>query len=426
VGQTIAEQILAAHAGRDVVRPGEFVTVRVDLVMTNDLMGPPVFAQLRRLGVRRVFDPARVAVVPDHVVPARDLAAAALMQEVRRFVREQGIPHFWEVGETGIEHTLLPEQGLVAPGDLIVGSDSHTCTYGAFSAYGYGLGATDVAAVLATGETWVRVPETIRVVLRGPTAPCVTGKDVILEVIRRIGVAGGTLKCLEFAGDVGALNVDERMAVANMAVEAGAECGLFPTDEVLTAWLAPRLARPYRPMRSDPDAAVEREERLDLGALEPLVAAPFSPGNVHPVSALARRGIRIDQVYLGNCANGTLTDLRQAAAVLRDRRVARGVRMIVVPATPTIQRQAVREGLVETFLAAGAVVATPTCGACAGLHLGVLGEGEVCVSTTNRNFRGRMGHRTAEVYLANAYVAAASAVAGELADPRAVGVGVAG
>lgn len=422
MGQTIAEKIIAAHAGRDRVRPGEFATVRVDLIMTNDLMGPPALAQFRKLGGTRVFDPNRVALVADHLVPARDIAAAALMQQLREFAREQSIPHFWEIGETGIEHTLLPEKGLVAPGELIIASDSHTCTYGAFSAYGYGLGSTDVAAALATGETWLRVPETLRFTLRGRKDPYVTGKDVILDVIRQIGVGGGNFKTLEFDGAIDQLNVDERMAVANMAVEAGAECGLFPTDEMLLAWLRERVARPFVPMRSDPDAAVEQDQIIDLDALGPLVAAPFSPGNVHPLSDFtgAARAVRINQVYIGNCANGTITDLRQAAAVFRGHRVAKGVRMIVVPATPTIYGQALREGLIETFLDGGAAISTPTCGACAGLHMGVVGEREVCVSTTNRNFRGRMGHPTAEIYLANAYVAAASAVCGELSDPRAV------
>jgi len=356
--------------------------------------------------------------VADHFTPAKDALSAALQKTLQEWCTAQGVTYYGQ-GRGGIEHTLLCEEGWVTPGAVIAGGDSHTCTYGALGAFGTGLGSTDIAFCLAFGEFWQAVPATIRVIFEGERRPYVTGKDLILAVIAHIGVAGGTNHVLEFIGPgAEALSVDERLAVANMAVEAGAETGLFPADDRTAAYLASRARWPWKAERSDPDAQFAQTVRIALDDLPPLVAAPHSPGNVRPIEEV--RGVRVDQVYIGNCANGTLTDLRQAAEVLRGRRVHPRVRMIVVPATYTIYRQALREGLIETFLEAGAVVSPPTCGACFGGHMGVLASGERAVTTTNRNFRGRMGAPDAEVYLSNAWVAAAAAVAGEIVHPADV------
>ncbi len=412
---TLAEKILLSHCDADDVRPGEVVMARCDLVMANDVSGPVAFRALEKMGATEVFDPAKVVMVADHFMPAKDARSAALQKRLKEWSDAHRVT-FYGQGRGGIEHTLLCEEGWIRPGMIIAGGDSHTCTYGAVGAFGTGLGSTDIAACLAFGEFWQAVPTTIRVEFTGEKRQFVTGKDLILAVIDEIGVGGGTNAVLEFVGaGAEALSIDERLAVANMAVESGAETGLFPADETTAAYLDGRGAGSWAAERSDPDAEFAREVRVDLDELPPLIALPHLPGNVASVSDVA--GVKIDQVYVGNCANGTMTDLRQTASILRGHRVHRDCRMIVVPATQRIYREALAEGLLDLFVEAGAMVSTPTCGACFGGGMGVLGAGERAIATTNRNFRGRMGSRDAEVHLANAYVAAAAAVAGEIIDP---------
>jgi 3-isopropylmalate/(R)-2-methylmalate dehydratase large subunit len=407
-----------AHTDADDVSPGDVVMLRCDVVMANDVSGPVAFRALEKMGVERVFDPARVVMVADHFTPAKDARSAELQKRLKDWSDAQGVA-FYGQGRGGIEHTLLCEEGWVVPGSVIAGGDSHTCTYGALGAFGSGLGSTDIAACLALGEFWQAVPATIRVEFTGAKRPFVTGKDLILAVLSEIGVGGGTNAVLEFVGDgAEALSVDERLAVANMAVEAGAETGIFPADDTTAEYLAGRTERPWQRERSDPGAAFAGELRIDLARLPPLIALPHLPGNVVPVEDAV--GTKVDQVYIGNCANGTMTDLRQAAEMLRGRQVHSDCRAIVVPATQSIYREALREGLIDVFVEADAMVSTPTCGACFGGHMGVLGPGERAVTTTNRNFRGRMGSGEAEVLLANAYVAAAAAVAGEIVAPAEV------
>ena len=386
--------------------------------MANDVSGPVAFRAMERMGAKRVFDPSRVVMVADHFVPAKDARSAELQARLQRWSEEQGVT-FYGQGRGGIEHTLLCEEGWIVPGAVIAGGDSHTCTYGALGAFGTGLGSTDIASCLALGSFWQAVPETIFVELRGAPAPFVTGKDVILAVLGQTGVGGGTNAVLEFGGS-GAeqLSIDERLAVANMAVEAGSETGIFPADRLVEEYLVDRARTPWAFEQSDPDAVFRARLTIDLAALEPLVARPHLPGNVGTVADVA--GTRIDQVYIGNCANGTLTDLRQAASILAGRRVHPRTRAIVVPATQAIWRQAAAEGLLDAFVEAGAMVSTPTCGACFGGSNGVLAAGENALATTNRNFRGRMGSQDAGVYLANAWVAAAAAVAGEIVHPAEV------
>ena len=396
--------------------------VRCDVVMANDVSGPIAFRALEKMGVPRVFDPARVVMVADHFAPAKDARSAELQRRLKEWSTEQGVT-FYDQGRGGIEHTLLCEEGWIQPGIVIAGGDSHTCTYGALGAFGTGLGSTDIAACLALGEFWQAVPSTIRVEFTGERQPFVAGKDLILAVIGELGVGGATNAVLEFVGaGARALSVDERLAVSNMAVEAGAETGLFPPDNTVAAYLHGRESRVQGTVPgdlvSDDDAAFAQTLMIDLAGLEPLVALPHLPGNVVPI--VEAIGTRIDQVYIGNCSNGTMTDLRQTAEILRGRRVHPDCRAIVVPATQRIYREAMREGLLDVFVEAGASVSTPTCGACFGGHMGVLAAGERAVATTNRNFRGRMGSPDAEVFLANAYVAAAAAVAGELVDPADV------
>lgn len=418
---TIAQKILSAHGVEDVT-PGAFGLARVDLVLLNEVSGGVAMQEFAKMGADRVFDPARVALVADHFVPAKDARSAEFVARLRTFAREQGIDNYWEVGATadaGIEHTLLPEQGLVGPGDFIPGGDSHTCTYGAFGALGTGMGSTDMAAAMALGEVWVRVPESILVRYAGAPGAFVTGKDLILAYIGRAGVSGASYASLEFEGDaVSGLNVDERMALCNMAVEAGAKTGIVAADDTVLEWLEGRMDRTPEPVLADPGAAYAGTTDIDLDGMGPLVARPPSPGSVAPVGEVG--AVHVDQVYVGNCSNGTMTDLRQLARMLEGRTVARGTRLIVVPATQSVYRQAMREGIVDRVLDAGGMVSAPTCGACFGGHTGIIGPGEVAVATTNRNFRGRMGHPTSEVYLANAYVAGAAAVTGELTDPAQV------
>ncbi len=416
---TLAQKIVLAHTDADEVAPGDIVMVRCDVVMTNDISGPMAFRAMEKMGAKRVFDPAKVVLVPDHFVPAKDTRSAELQKLLREWAAEQGVTYY-EQGRGGIEHTLLVEEGWVVPGSVIAGGDSHTCTYGALGAFGTGLGSTDIAACLASGTFWQAVPGTIRVEFTGEKQRFVTGKDLILAVIGEIGVAGGTNMALEFVGDgAEALSIDERLAVANMAVEAGSETGFFPADETVAAYLDGRTERPWTAERSDADAEFAQTVRIDLDTLSPLVAMPHSPGNVVPLDQAV--GQKIDQVYIGNCSNGTMTDLRQAAEMLRGRRVSPHTRAIVVPATQRVYREALAEGLLDLFVEAGAMVSTPTCGACFGGGGGVLAPGENAITTTNRNFKGRMGSSEARVHLANAWVAAAAAVAGEIVDPAELG-----
>jgi 3-isopropylmalate/(R)-2-methylmalate dehydratase large subunit len=392
--------------------------VRCDVVMANDVSGPVAFRQMAKMGVERPFDPSKVVMVADHFMPAKDARSAELQARLKEWSDANGVT-FYGQGRGGIEHTLLCEEGWVLPGSVIAGGDSHTCTYGALGAFGTGLGSTDIAHCLAFGEFWQGVPRTIRVECTGERRRFVAGKDVILAVLAEIGVGGGTNAVLEFVGDAAeSLSIDDRLAVSNMAVEAGAETGIFPADDKAAEYLAARTDRAWVAERSDPDADFAQTLTIDLSRLEPLIALPHLPGNVVPIADVV--GTKIDQVYIGNCANGTMTDLRQTAEVLRGHTVHPDCRMIVVPATQRIYREAMSEGLLDVFVEAGAIVSTPTCGACFGGHMGVLGPGERAVTTTNRNFKGRMGSSEAEVHLANAYVAAAAAVAGELVEPADV------
>lgn len=399
----------------DDVARGDIVMVRCDAVLVNDVSGPMAFRAMERMGATKVFDPDRVVVVPDHFVPAKDERSAELQKLLKEWADGQGATYYGQ-GRGGIEHTVLVEEGWVVPGSVVAGGDSHTCTYGALGAFGTGLGSTDVAACLATGQFWQAVPGTIQVEFTGEKQPYVTGKDLILAVLAEIGADGGTNMVLEFVGaGAEALSIDERLAVANMAVEAGAETGLFPADSVVDEYLHGRTERSWQAERSDPDAEVARRVEIDLAGLGPVVALPPSPANVVPVRDAS--GLPVDQVYVGNCSNGTITDLRQTADLLRGRSVHPRCRMIIVPASQRVYRQALAEGLIDVFLEAGAMVSTPTCGACFGGGMGVLAAGERAVATINRNFRGRMGSPEAEVVLANAWVAAAAAVAGELVHP---------
>ncbi len=427
MGQTIAEKIIAAHrvdgqGPRPYLRPGDFVEASVDVVLANDITAPIAIRVFESLGAGReassgrVFDPERVVLVADHFTPNKDIKSAEQCRAVRQFAQAQGLKHHFDVGRMGIEHVLLPEQGLVAPGELVVGADSHTCTYGALGAFATGMGSTDVGVAMATGRVWLRVPETIRVVYRGTLQPWVGGKDLILHTIGEIGVSGALYKAIEFAGPViDTLSMAGRFTMANMAIEAGGKAGLFAVDGPTRDYLDGRVSRRYTAFEADPDADYEETLEVDVSEIEPLVAFPHLPENVRSASEAGEVGI--DQVVIGSCTNGRLEDLRVAAQVLQGKDVHAGVRCIVIPGTQQVYLDALREGLVEAFVEAGAVVSTPTCGPCLGGHMGVLAAGERAVSTTNRNFRGRMGDPASEVYLAGPAVAAASAVAGGIAHP---------
>ncbi|MBI2015092.1 MAG: 3-isopropylmalate dehydratase large subunit [Candidatus Rokubacteria bacterium] len=419
MGMTITEKIIAAHAGRAAVEPGEFVTVRVDLAMGNDLSTAGAIGVLRQMEARRVFDPDKVVIVFDHVVPAKDIAAATMLTAVRAWVREQGLPHVYDEGRQGIAHVVLPEQGLVLPGDLVIGGDSHTCTYGAVGAFSAGVGHTDLAGVLALGETWLKVPASQRFVYHGAPGRFVMGKDLILATLGRITIDGARYEAMEFVGPaIERLGMSDRLTMCNMAIEAGAKSGIIAPDDVTLEYVRPRARRAFTPYRSDPDARYAAEHAFDVGRLRPMVAKPFSPDNVVPVDEVA--GTRLDQVFIGSCTNAKLEDLRVAAAILKGRKAHPYTRLIVIPASTWIWQQALREGLLEIFSEAGAAVSTPTCGACFGGHMGILGRNEVCLSTSNRNFVGRMGDPTAQSYLANPAVAAASAIKGAIAAPDEV------
>jgi 3-isopropylmalate/(R)-2-methylmalate dehydratase large subunit len=418
MGQTLAEKILAAHCDRAQVRPGEFINARVDLVLASELSGIVTIEEFEKIRGARIFDPRKVVFVMDHFTPNKDIKSAEIVKRCRIFARQQGI-RFYDVGRAGIQHILLPEQGLVSPGDIIAGADSHTCTYGALGAFGTGIGSTDAAAAMALGELWLRVPESIRCVYHGQLPRWVGGKDLILNTIGRLGVEGARYQVLEFTGPViTALGMADRFTMANMAIEAGAKAGLFAADERTRAFVRAAGGRDGLVLASDPDAEYAAEVDFDVSGFEPFIAVPFLPENVKPVSELA--GLPIDQVVIGMCTNGNLEDLRAAASILRGRKIHPHVRAIIIPGSQKVYIDAVREGLIETFIEAECSVSTSTCGPCLGGHMGVLAAGERCVSTSNRNFRGRMGHPDSEVYLANPYVAAASAIAGCVASPADV------
>jgi 3-isopropylmalate/(R)-2-methylmalate dehydratase large subunit len=420
MGYTLAEKILAAHAGLVEARAGQFVKVDVDIVLSNDITAPISIREFERLSgdgaPLKLFDPERVVMVADHFAPNKDIKSAEQCLVLRQFAREQDMPHHYDVGRMGIEHVLLPEQGLVVPGDVVVGADSHTCTYGALGAFATGMGSTDIAVAMATGRTWMRVPDTIRIEYDGQLQPWVGGKDLILHTIGLIGVSGALYRAMEFTGPaVDALSMDGRFTMANMAIEAGAKAGLFAVDDVTCAYVDGRAKRLYQIYEADADASYAQIIEVDASRIEPQVAFPHLPENTRPVSHSGT--VRIDQSIIGSCTNGRLEDLQVAAEMLRGRRVHPDVRCIVIPGSQQVYLDAVREGLVEVFVIAGAAVSTPTCGPCLGGHMGVLAAGERAVSTTNRNFRGRMGHPDSEVYLAGPAVAAASAVAGRLIHP---------
>jgi 3-isopropylmalate/(R)-2-methylmalate dehydratase large subunit len=419
MGHTLAEKILAAHAGLAEVRAGQFVEVDVDVVLSNDITAPIAIREFEKLGVERVFDSDRVVMVADHFVPNKDIKSAQQCQTMRRFARQQGLTQYFDVGRMGIEHVLLPELGLVLPGDVVVGADSHTCTYGALGAFATGMGSTDIAVAMATGRTWMRVPDTIRIVYNGQLGPWMDGKDLILYTIGLIGVSGARYRAIEFAGPaVDGLSMDGRFAMANMAIEAGAKTGFFAVDDATRAYIQDRATRPYHVYETDADAAYDQVIEIDVNGMEPQVALPHLPENARPVSQVGT--VPIDQAVIGSCTNGRLSDLRVAAEVLRGRQVHDDVRCIVIPGSQQVYLDALREGLVEAFVEAGAAVSTPTCGPCLGGYMGILAAGERAVSTTNRNFRGRMGHPDSEVYLAGPAVAAASAVTGRIAAPEEV------
>ena len=417
MGMTMTQKILAAHAGLACVKAGDLIEAKLDLVLGNDVTTPVAVDVFDKAGFTRVFDKDRIAIVLDHYTPCKDIKSAQLCKTARDFARRFDITHFYDVGQVGIEHALLPEKGIVGPGELIIGADSHTCTYGALGAFSTGVGSTDMAAGMAAGENWFKVPSAIKVVLTGKLRPWVSGKDVILHLIGMIGVDGALYKSLEFTGEgVSELSMDDRFTIANMAIEAGAKNGIFPVDDKTIAYITGRVNRPYNVYAADPDAEYERVVEIDLSALESTVALPHLPSNTKTVKEVA--GMHIDQVVIGSCTNGRISDLRVAAQILKGRRVAEGVRCIVIPATQDIYMQCLTEGLTQTFIEAGCAVSTPTCGPCLGGHMGCMCEGERAVTTTNRNFVGRMGHVKSEVVLASPAVAAASAVKGCIASPE--------
>jgi len=420
-GMTMTQKILARHAALDAVSPGQIVNARVDWVLANELSGVLAIQEMEKAGIDRVFDRDKIILVPDHFTPNKDIQAAEIARKFRKFARSHEIPNYFEIGRMGIEHVLVPEEGLIAPGELIVGGDSHTCTYGALGAFATGIGSTDVAAAFALGEVWLRVPSAIRIVLQGKLEGWASAKDVALTIVSKLGVDGAVYKSIEFGGDgVRSLGMSERLTVANMAIEAGAKNGLFPADEVTRRYLEGRVERAWEAMEPDNDASYERVVEIDLGAIEPVVAAPSLPENVVPVRELEET--KVDQALIGACTNGRLEDLREAARVLKGRKVHPAVRAIVLPGSQRVYSEALREGIIATLIEAQCAVSTPTCGACVGGHMGVLARGEVCVATTNRNFVGRMGHPESKVYLASPAVAAASAVAGRIASPEEIGL----
>ncbi len=416
---TITEKILAARAGKKKVSPGELLNVRINLALANDITAPLAIKAFKEIGAKKVFHRDRVVLVPDHFTPAKDIPSAEQCKILRQFAKAQGLTYFFEIGECGIEHALLPEQGLVLPGEVVVGADSHTCTYGALGAFSTGVGSTDLGAAMATGKLWFKVPESLKLIYHGKINPWVSGKDLILFTIGDIGVDGALYQAMEFGGEaIQKLSMASRFTMANMAIEAGGKNGIVEPDGITLRFIKPRAKRPYRIYRSDPDARYSEIREYDVSKIFPQVALPHIPSNVKDVREIGK--IEIDQVVIGSCTNGHLDDLHTAAKVLKGRKIASSLRLIVIPATPDIYRQALKEGFFDIFLSAGAVISPPTCGPCLGGHMGVLAEGERALATTNRNFRGRMGHARSEVYLSSPAVAAASAVRGWICHPEEV------
>lgn len=416
---TITEKILAAHAGKDSVEPGELIMAKLDIILANDVTAPIGIEEFHKAGAEHVFDKDKVVLVADHFVPNKDIKSAQQCKMMRDFAREQGLKNYFDVGQMGIEHALLPEQGLVLPGDAVVGADSHTCTYGAVGAFATGVGSTDFAAAMITGEAWFRVPESMKFIYYGQRQKWVSGKDLILYTIGDIGVDGALYRAMEFTGEaIAKLSMDSRLTMCNMAIEAGGKSGIVPPDETALEYVKPRASREFKVYASDPDAEYCDVREYEVSKIEPQVAFPYKPENSKGISHVGN--IQIDQAVIGSCTNGRMEDLRMAAEVLKGKKVHPYVRLIVIPATQNIYLQALREGLIEVFIEAGGAVSTPTCGPCLGGHTGVLAEGERCISTTNRNFRTRMGHEDSEVYLSGPAVAAASAVLGRIGSPEEV------
>ena len=416
MGMTMTQKILAAHAGLDQVKAGQLIRAKLDEVLGNDITTPVAINEFNKAGFTSVFDRTRVNIVLDHFVPNKDIKSAQQSKQCREFANKYDILNFFDVGQMGIEHALLPEQGIVTAGDCIIGADSHTCTYGAVGAFSTGVGSTDLAAGIATGECWFKVPSAIRFVLKGQLCPNVSGKDVILSIIGQIGVDGALYKSMEFTGPgVASLTMDDRLCICNMAIEAGAKNGIFPVDEITTEYLTGRSQREWTVYAADEDAEYEQTIEIDLSALVPTVSYPHLPENTHPASE--GKDIAIDQVVIGSCTNGRLSDMEAAYNILKGKHIAKGVRGIIIPATMAIYKECIRRGWTEAFIDAGCIVSTPTCGPCLGGYMGILAEGERCVSTTNRNFVGRMGHVESEVYLASPATAAASALTGHITDP---------
>ncbi len=420
MGMTISEKILAAHAGLEQVAPGEIINAKLDIVLANDVTGPVAIQEFGKLGINEVYDNKKVVLVPDHFTPNKDIASAEQSKILRGFAKEQQIEHYWEVGQVGIEHCLLPEQGVVLPGDLIIGADSHTCTYGALGAFATGVGSTDCAAGMATGEAWFRVPESLKFVFHGSKfQPWVGGKDLILYIIGMIGVDGARYKAMEFTGDgIRALSMDNRFTMSNMAVEAGAKVGIIAPDDITMEYVRARAKRDFKVYASDKNASYEKIFDINTEDIPLQVAFPHLPENTKSVDEAS--GIKIDQVVIGSCTNGRLEDLQITAEILKGKKIHPEVRCIIFPGTQQIYLEALRSGLIETFIEAGVAVSTPTCGPCLGGHMGILAKGERALATTNRNFVGRMGHPESEVYLSNPAVAAASAIRGEIVHPREV------
>ena len=416
MGMTMTQKILAKHAGLESVRAGQLIQAKLDLVLGNDITTPVAINEFESAGFEKVFDKSRIAMVMDHFAPNKDIKSATQCKQCRTFARRFDIDHFYDVGTMGIEHALLPEKGLVGPGELIIGADSHTCTYGALGAFSTGVGSTDLAAGMATGKAWFRVPSAIKFNLTGSLPKYVSGKDVILHIIGKIGVDGALYRSMEFAGDgVASLTMDDRFTICNMAIEAGAKNGIFPVDDKTRAYIKGRVNREVTEFAADPDAQYDEEYTINLSELRPTVACPHLPENTKTVDELGK--IEIQQSVIGSCTNGRIQDMRDAAAILKGRKVKSNVRTIVIPATQEIYLQCIEEGLAKIFVEAGAIVSTPTCGPCLGGHMGILAHDEKAISTTNRNFVGRMGHVSSEIYLANPAVAAASAVTGYITDP---------
>lgn len=419
MGMTMTQKILAAHAGLESVTAGQLINAKLDMVLGNDVTSPVAINEMNKFGKDTVFDKTRISLVMDHFTPNKDIQSAQNCKQVREFAKKHGILHYYDVGKMGIEHALLPEQGIVTCGDCIIGADSHTCTYGALGAFSTGVGSTDMAAGMITGMAWFKVPSAIKVVVTGDKPKYISGKDVILNIIGRIGVDGALYKSLEFCGDgIKNLSMDDRLTIANMAIECGAKNGIFPVDEVTLEYVNGRSLREYRVFEADEDAQYDETITVDLSTLRPTVAFPHLPENTKTIDEVPE--IKIDQVVIGSCTNGRMEDMRTAASILKGKKVADGVRVIVIPATQQIYLDCIKEGLTEIFIEAGAIVSTPTCGPCLGGHMGILAKGERAVSTSNRNFVGRMGHTESEIYLASPAVAAASAVAGYIADPAKI------